>query len=343
VRSECKAFIERALPALVKVFTHAPENLYFGSMRKWIALLLVLFAIVVVPVYLLIPTTLSVNRTTRIGVNATAFTRVFLHQGNGHAWFAGKNANDSTNCFVYNGKTYSLLERKFASLVYAVGGKKDSLLAELVVIPFRADSVELHFIGVAKAGFNPLARIQKYFWTKQEAKDLQSLLQEIHDYYIDNANIYGFHINKDYVADSLLISTSTTLKTPPATNDVYSLIDKLKAHAAKKGAKITGLPMLNVTANADSTYLTRVALPVDRRLTNEGEITFRWMMGEGNILITDVKGGPAKIEKAFSATRTYATDNGYATAAIPFQSLVTDRRQEPDTNKWITKVYWPVR
>jgi hypothetical protein len=28
--------------------------------------------------------------------------------------------------------------------------------------------------------------------------------------------------------------------------------------------------------------------------------------------------------------------------AIPFQSLITDRVKEPDTAKWITKLYAPV-
>jgi hypothetical protein len=100
--------------------------------------------------------------------------------------------------------------------------------------------------------------------------------------------------------------------------------------------------MLNIYKNSDSSYLARVALPVDKKLNDSGNIQYRWMLKGGNILITEVKGGPHQIEKAFGEMANYVEDHGRTAPAIPFQSLVTDRRIEPDTNKWITKVYWPV-
>lgn len=120
------------------------------------------------------------------------------------------------------------------------------------------------------------------------------------------------------------------------------MIDKLKAFVQRNGAKQTGLPMLNIASNADGTYTTRVALPVDRKLKNEGDIQYRWMLGGGFILVTEVKGGPHRIQQAFSVMEEYIDDFDRVAPAIPFQSLVTDRRTEPDTGKWITKVYWPV-
>jgi hypothetical protein len=66
------------------------------------------------------------------------------------------------------------------------------------------------------------------------------------------------------------------------------------------------------------------------------------MLGGGNILITEVKGGPASIKKAFNEMETYITDYRRTAPAIPFQSLITDRSKEPDTSKWVTKIYYPV-
>lgn len=100
--------------------------------------------------------------------------------------------------------------------------------------------------------------------------------------------------------------------------------------------------MLNVHKNGDSSYLVKVALPVDKQLKDAGDIQYRWMLKGGNILVTEIKGGPSKIEKAFTEMRNYVEDHQRIAPAIPFQSLVTDRREEPDTNKWITKLYWPV-
>ena len=66
------------------------------------------------------------------------------------------------------------------------------------------------------------------------------------------------------------------------------------------------------------------------------------MLGGGNILVTEVKGGKAEINKAYKQIMNYMADHSRTPPAIPFESLVTDRRNEPDSNKWITRIYYPV-
>ena len=100
--------------------------------------------------------------------------------------------------------------------------------------------------------------------------------------------------------------------------------------------------MLNIFADNNGTYFTKVAFPVDKRLNDVGNIQYRWMLKGGNILVTEVRGGPHKIDEAFSQMQNYLQDHQRTSPAIPFQSLITDRRQEVDTNKWITKLYWPM-
>jgi hypothetical protein len=38
----------------------------------------------------------------------------------------------------------------------------------------------------------------------------------------------------------------------------------------------------------------------------------------------------------------YISDYGRTIVAIPFASLITDRRLEPDSAKWVTRIYWPL-
>jgi hypothetical protein len=40
--------------------------------------------------------------------------------------------------------------------------------------------------------------------------------------------------------------------------------------------------------------------------------------------------------------KNYISDYQRTVMAIPFQSLVTDRRKEADTTKWLTKLYFPI-
>jgi hypothetical protein len=62
----------------------------------------------------------------------------------------------------------------------------------------------------------------------------------------------------------------------------------------------------------------------------------------GNILVAEVKGGPYTVTNAFNSLHDYVTDHDLQSPAIPFQSLITNRLQQPDSTKWITKIYYPI-
>lgn len=320
-----------------------PKSFYFGRMRKWVVLSLLLFVLFFGFVYLAIPATITFKRSVRIPVNAKAFTRVFLHSDSEQFRLTNKDAIlVAANDFTYNGNAFTLLEKRLSSKRFIVRKQGDSALAELLLIPFTTDTVELNFLGVKKAGLNPIVRVQNYFRAKRLATDFQDVLQKMQLFYADTKNIYGFDIKKELVDDTTLVSTYTLLKNYPSADVIYNMVERVKAYAENNNAKPTDFPMLNITVTEDSNYLTRVALPLDKRIQGAGDIQVKWMMNKGDILVTEVRGGPAQIQKALAAMGEYASDHQRATAAIPFQSLVTDRRSERDTLKWVTKIYWPI-
>lgn len=313
-------------------------------MRKWFVPLLIFLVLFFGAVYLLIPNTIAFKASTNVSFSAKAFSRALFNEATWKQWWPGNGETNSTPSprLLYNGNSYTVIEKKLSSMLIAVANGKDTLLTELILIPIKSDSIELEWLGAANTSLNPISRIQKMRWARSINEDLGRLLQKMKPYYTTVAHIYSIPIQKTIVLDSILISTSFSSAAYPTTELIYGLIDKLKAFAKKNGAKQSGLPMLNITGNRDNTYLTKVALPVDKKLQDEGDIRYRWMLGGGNILVTEVKGGPQQIEKAFAALEKYISDFNRVAPAIPFQSLVTDRRAEPDTSKWVTKVYWPV-
>ncbi len=313
-------------------------------MRKWIVLLLIILALFIGSFYLFIPNKISIKEKTTISFSAKAFSKALFNEATWQQWWPAQNGEKlvSLTRFQYNGNTYSLLERKLSSLLLAISNGKDSLQTELIVIPVKRDSIEVEWLGTATTSFHPIQRFQKNQWAQSIQKDLNTLLQKIQNFYTNPGHLYRIPIQEIKVVDSALIYTLATHKSYPSTEAVYSMIDKLKIFAKKNGAKQTGLPMLNIMPKPDSTYTTRVALPVDKKLKDEGDIQYRWMLGGGFILVSEVRGGPHRIQQAFAIMEAYIDDFNRIAPAIPFQSLVTDRRSEPDTNKWITKVYWPV-
>ena len=59
-------------------------------------------------------------------------------------------------------------------------------------------------------------------------------------------------------------------------------------------------------------------------------------------LVAEIQGGPNKVENQLKEMENYVQDKNRNSPAIPFASLVTDRRKERDTLKWITNIYYPV-
>jgi hypothetical protein len=307
-------------------------------MRKWFAWLL--FPVLgLAAVYFFIPNTITIKKQLPVSTPASAFERAFFNLQTWRRWWPGDTANQQLS---YNGNRYSIREQKHHSLVVTVSNQDDSLRSELVFIPLQSDSIVVTWLGAVNTGLQPFARWQKRNWARETAADMEVLLQKMQFYFANKKQLYGLTISETAVVDSNLISTAVRLHHYPTPNDIYTLVDKLQAHIQKNSGRQTGLPMLNITANADSSYLARVALPVDQKLPDAGDIQYRWMLGGGNILVTEVKGGPYRIEQAFTEMQKYLEDHRRLAPAIPFQSLVTDRRAEPDTAKWVTRLYWPV-
>ena len=171
---------------------------------------------------------------------------------------------------------------------------------------------------------------------------MNTILEEMKLFFSKEENIYGIKTEKAFVTDSILISTGANSNGYPDTKFIYTLIDKLKTHAFINSAKQTAFPMLNVDTKDSITFNVRVALPINKALPDAGDIVQKRMLVNGNILVAEVKGGVTATTAAFEQIIKYSLDNQRVAPAIPFFSLITDRTREPDSSKWVTKVYCPV-
>jgi len=99
--------------------------------------------------------------------------------------------------------------------------------------------------------------------------------------------------------------------------------------------------MLNVFETGPESYEAMVAIPTKWDIPMEGNFKLKKMV-LGNILVGEVKGGVKTITQQEKELAFYVTDHNKMSPAISFQSLVTNRLQEPDTSKWVTRLYYPV-
>lgn len=319
-------------------------------MRKWLSLALLFLVLLIGSVYAFIPNKMRIHEETIVLTNTNGFNRTITDHQRWKQWWPGEMdtvQNDKAPYrLVFNKNHYTFLESSATFQTIQIHQGDDTVLSQLVFVPLNKDTISIQWEAANITSFSPLKRYSRYRHLNGLEKDWQVILIKLKEYFSSASNIYGLAIQKEKVKDSILITTIINTRLPPTTDTIYSLIDELKTFAKKRGANQRGLPMLNIsqvnTVDAGASYRTQVALPVDRELPVEGRIQYRWMFGGGKILAAEVKGGPATIANAFLQLENYVADHNLVAPAIPFQSLVTDRRAITDTNQWVTKVYWPV-
>ena len=312
-------------------------------MKKISIILAVVLLLLLAFTYLFIPNSITIAQKISIAANREAIFRKLGDATEWKKWWPGEENNNASNhLLVLNGLQYKLDDKKFLSLLISISNQNFKAVTELTFIPENIDESTLSLNGIIPTSYNPIKRIQLFFTSRKIKKDINTLLQSIKSHYSTTASLYGYDIQKKLVVDSTLLSTFKEIKGNPSTEIIYSLVDELKTYIKQQSANETGHPMLNIFTKDSITYLVKVAIPVDKKLPSSGNISYRWMLGGGNILITEVKGGENKIQKAYIQILNYISDNKRVAPAIPFQSLVTDRIKEPDSSKWITRIYYPV-
>jgi hypothetical protein len=171
---------------------------------------------------------------------------------------------------------------------------------------------------------------------------MEAVLQSFKAFIDDDKNIYGgVHFYRTMSRDSTLVTITSFLTTYPTTDEVYRKIDSLRQYMISYGAAAIDSPWLNVTKVPDGLFRVMVAIPGNKGLPGNGRIVHQdfvpWKMVQG-----DVHGGVYTVEKAFDLMQKFKIDHPMSIMALPFQVLITDRRREQDTTKWVTIVAAPI-
>ena len=312
-------------------------------MKKWLAGLAGILLILLLCSYFILPGRVSIDHTLPARLSPKSLQRGLQDEGKWRQWWPGEvRDSNGQRQLSYNGYTYIPKGRQLTTMLFEVRKGAFSTEAALNFIPTHKDSVLFSWVVDQPLPSSPQRRLQAYRASRNLEEDLATILQRMKDFYANPDNVYTAVIKKDLVVDSILVSTYATSKGYPSMEFVYGLVDQLRQYTTQQGARETGHAMLNVHTEDSVQFLTRVAIPVDRKLPPSGNISYKWMLGGGNILISEVKGGPGAIRATLHQMDLYASDHQRVAPAIPFESLVTDRRQVTDTAQWVTRIYYPV-
>lgn len=306
-------------------------------MRRIIIVLLILFTTAILYLYAGISSMQRFSKSVTVACTSEGALRVLVYESGSKQGWPGEKQNDS----MY----------RFEELQYAVGNTLINVTdlhfenkgnAEFVIEETTADSSRFTINYLQQLPLNPLSRIKNYTSMQETKRSLEALLREMKKNFDGEELIYGIKISTTRVTDSTMISTRKLLTHYPTVAEVYEEIDAIRKYIKNNAGEETSAPMLNVFEEGKDQYLLMVAVPTKTNIKGDETFLQKRMLTNGFILVSEVTGGGITIKKAEQALRQYVTDHRKTSPAIPFQMLLTDRREETDTSKWKTRLYYPV-
>ena len=309
-------------------------------MKKWIIGLLALVLIATACIYIFIPTELHISQVTILRSSKNASYRFLSEESNWKKWWPSDSPNKKDS-FNYNGYQYQLLPKLTTDVDVLIRHDNLDLKSTINITPLVRDSIAIQWRCTMVSGSNPVSRIFRYNEATRVKKNMADILEHFQTFMQNLDNVYGIHIDQTSTKDTLLICTKSQTSRYPTTADTYELINKLRKFIDVHGARQTGIPMRNITMMDSGVYQMMVAIPIDKFLEKKNEF-FPNRLIPGQFLVAEVKGGQNSIDEAQRQIRLYMEEYKRLSMAIPFESLITDRSIQPDTTKWVTKLFNPV-
>lgn len=292
--------------------------------------------LIVTLVLLIIPFKRQKKYEATIDCSTDAVTRLMVNTKEWKKWWPDQILNDS---IVLLNDTRFYVQTVLLNGFYAVSDNKKTAI-EVQFVPDLKNQTKLVVIGTQVYSSNPLKRIAQLFGSnaQQNAKQLLSSLQ---NFFSRTENVYGFKIEKTKVSLLNWMSAKKLFAQQPTTQEIYAVIEGLEKYILAHNGEIIGAPIMHIRDLAPNQLELMTALPVTETVQPNEQYSVKQMV-PGFMIIGKVKGGPTTVENAEASLENYIRDYRKQSPAIPFQTLITDRRKEADSSQWITQVNYPV-
>ncbi len=310
-------------------------------MKKWIAAILIAVVVFVSCIYIFIPSKIVVSNVKYIRAYQDHVLKFLKDSAMLNTWWHSV-ATPEDSGYTYKGYTYRVTKSLSDLVEISIKSPKINTTSLLVCVHIYLDSSAIQWRTEINTSANPFTRLSQYYTATDLKASMYGLMNSMKEYLDHAKNIYGIDVKEIQLKDSLLISSKIQTKAYPTVNEVYAQVNKLKDYAASRQATVTNLPMLNVTKLGPADYQVMVGVPINKTIAETNELRLKHMPYGGNMLTANIQGGDGAIQAGLEKLYEYMMDAKRTSPAIPFQLMITDRSAEPDTSKWITRLYYPV-
>lgn len=312
-------------------------------MKKWIVLVLVFLILTITCIYIFIPAKIVISVLSKAETTSEGEYRIISQEEKWEKWWRNPKGGMHVpgNPFLYNETKFHITRTGHNAVGVELDRREKKYQSLIYLMPIGHDSVGAIWRCEMPLTNNPFSRIMNYRNAVAMRQDLKAVINNFSSFVSNPQNVYGFSFFTATFRDTTLLSSRFISPSYPSTADLYSYFEVLKRNIQKQKGKTTGYPIMNVEKLENGDFETQVAVPTDRQLRDDGKIVYRRMV-PGKFLCSEVHGGAYTANEALKQMNHYMDDNHKSKMANAFQMLVTDRTKEPDTLKWITRIYIPM-
>jgi len=310
-------------------------------MKKLFFALLTVIILLICSIYIFIPSTITVSTVRYVNAYHGSILKFQSDKKALGNWFQTISTKTESG-YSYKGFDYSINNTISNITEIRVKSENLDLKTSFISLNIYLDSSALQWVTEIPSGFNPLERIRKYNEAKALKESMTGLMDQMKIFLDNSSNMYGILVKETQLKDSILIATKIQTLQYPTVDLIYQQVKKLSDYATSKNASATNSPMLFVKKTDNMHYEAMIGLPINKKIEETNEIRIKRMPYNGNVLVTEIKGGTYSIKKSFDQLETYLNDSKRTSPAIPYELMITDRSKETDTAKWVTRLYYPV-
>ncbi len=143
-------------------------------MKKWLLAVAALFIILIISIYIFIPSELTVLAVSAVKCTGTGAVRILSDTDGWKKWWPG-NENLQGKKLVYKNDSYAVSEFIINGFKINIGGNGNTVASTLIVIPIGMDSAVVQWQCKLSTSKNPITRVMQY----QEAVAIKNNMDDI--------------------------------------------------------------------------------------------------------------------------------------------------------------------
>jgi len=163
-------------------------------------------------------------------------------------------------------------------------------------------------------------------------KNLDSVATNLPPYSAEIVKLKGFPY----------VSIRKNCKWEDVSTQMAASYDRLMNYIRSSGAEMTGSPYAVYHKISDGIIDLEMGIPCSKLLQARKDI-LSGRFPDSNVAKVDFYGFYNKIGDAHGYLQEWIEKKGFTLAGDPMEQYVTDPSAEPDTSKWLTRVYYPVK